>query len=67
MTRKFQSTLEKVEKLGVTSAIDSPLEDESLYKEDVSYALFTSIMKPKICPDVVTDIRDASGMKQALR
>ena len=34
-----KTTLEEVEELKVTSAINSPLEDASLQKESVSYAL----------------------------
>jgi len=59
---KIETTLEKVEKLKLTSAIQSPLDDEVLYKDNVSYALlhFNSDNADHM-PDVVDDIRDVVG------
>lgn len=58
---KISSTIEDIEKLELTSAIDSPLEDESLYKEDVSYALLHFGEENDNMSDVVTDIREIIG------
>ncbi|WP_438313424.1 MMPL family transporter [Sporosarcina sp. FA9] len=55
------NTLNNVEKLGVTSSISSPLDDKTLYKEDVSYAMLHFNNEEKNMSDVVTDIRAAVG------
>ena len=64
---KISSTIEKIEKLDMTSAIDSPLDDGSLYKEDVSYALLHFGNETDNMSDVVTDIRDVIGDEPELR
>ena len=58
---KISSTLEKVEKLGITSEISSPLDDASLYTDDVSYAMLHFDNETENMSDVVTAIRDAVG------
>ena len=58
---KIASTIEKVDKLKRTSAIDSPLDDEILYSDDVSYALLHFNENMDEMDDVVTAIRDVIG------
>lgn len=58
---KIETTLEKIEKLNLTSDIHSPLVDESLYKKRISYALLHFGNETKQMSDVVTTIRDAIG------
>jgi len=58
---KIEATLNKVAKLELTSEINSPLDDKSLYKENVSYAMLHFDSKADNMPDIVTDIRDAVG------
>ena len=58
---KINTTLEKIEKLGITSEIVSPLDDETLYKENVSYAMLHFDNETDNMSDIVTDIRDAVG------
>jgi len=57
----ISTTLDNIEKLGVTSSITSPLVDKTLYKEDVSYAMLHFDNEEKNMSDVVTDIRAAIG------
>ncbi|MCZ2259328.1 MMPL family transporter [Sporosarcina sp. G11-34] len=64
--KKIESTLKKVEKLDVTSGITSPLEDSTLYKEDVSYALLHFDNEADNMPEIVTDIRDAVGEEKGI-
>lgn len=58
---KIGTTLEKVEELDVTSDIQSPLDDATLYKNDISYALLHFDHEADNMPQIVTDIRDAIG------
>lgn len=53
----IQQTLEKVESLQLTSGIDSPLDDASLQKDDVAYALLHFDHEADNMPQAVTDIR----------
>ncbi|MFD1927605.1 MMPL family transporter [Sporosarcina siberiensis] len=57
----ISTTLENVEKLGVTLSISSPLDDQTLYKEDVSYAMLHFDNEAESMSDVVTDIRSVIG------
>ncbi|MHA6259910.1 MMPL family transporter [Sporosarcina sp. CAU 1771] len=58
---KITSALEKVEKLDVASEIVSPLDDNSLYKKDISYALLHFDDNAEHMPDIVADIRETIG------
>lgn len=53
----IQQTLEKVAALDLTSTIDSPLEDDTLQKDDVAYALLHFDHEADNMPQAVTDIR----------
>lgn len=53
----IQQTLEKVESLQLTSEIDSPLDNASLQKDDVAYALLHFDHEADNMPQAVTDIR----------
>ncbi|MBB4825148.1 RND superfamily putative drug exporter [Sporosarcina luteola] len=55
------STLANVETLGLVSEIDSPLDHEKQYSQDVSYALLHFSEPEKDRADVVTSIREAIG------
>src|SRR6185437_11264401 len=63
---KITSTLDKVEKLKVTSDIASPLDNEAQYKEGVSYALLHFDNGAENMSDVVTTIRDAIGDEKGI-
>lgn len=63
---KIETTLERVEELNVTSEIVSPLDDKSLYKDNVSYALLHFDGNTEHMPNVVTDIRDAVGDEKGI-
>lgn len=53
----IKQTLEEIESLQLTSAIDSPLEDQSLQKEDVAYAMLHFDHETDHMSQIVTDIR----------
>ncbi|WP_318617807.1 MMPL family transporter [Sporosarcina sp. YIM B06819] len=63
---KIQSTLHAIERLDVTSAIDSPLDNGIQYKEGVSYALLHFNNHTENMSDIVTDIRDAIGDEKGI-
>ncbi|GEN83369.1 membrane protein [Sporosarcina luteola] len=60
------STLAKIEKLGLTSEIVSPLDHEEQYTKDVSYALLHFEENGKDMSEVVSDIRDAIGDEKGI-
>ncbi len=58
---QITSTLDKIEKLGITSEIESPLDNGDQYKTGASYALLHFDNEEKNMSDVVTMIRDTVG------
>ncbi len=63
---KIKSTLTKVEKINVTSEIVSPLDNDTQYKEGVSYALLHFDNHTENMSDIVTDIRDTIGDEKGI-
>ena len=63
---KIESTLIKVDKLKVTSEIVSPLDNDTQYKEGVSYALLHFDNQDKDMSAIVTDIREAVGNEKGI-
>lgn len=63
---KITSTIDQVDKLKLASEIVSPFDDESLYSEDVSYALLHFNDDMEKMPDVVGEIRDAIGEEKGI-
>ncbi|MBY0123343.1 MMPL family transporter [Bacillus sp. S/N-304-OC-R1] len=63
---KIKDTIEEIKKLDVASKIVSPLEDPSLYKDDVSYALLQFNDEDEDTSQVVTDIRNAVGDEKGI-
>lgn len=63
---KIEETLKKVDKLKVTSQITSPLEDSSLYKKHLSYAVLQFDDKELDMSEIVTDIRDVIGGEKGI-
>ena len=61
---KIESTLNKVDKLNVTSEIVSPLDKTHNTKKAFLMHFFILIMKTENMSAIVTDIRDAVGMKK---
>ena len=61
-----KTTLEEVEELKVTSAINSPLEDASLQKESVSYALLHFNNDADNMPEIVDEIRETIGNEKGI-
>ena len=61
-----KTTLEEVEELKVTSAINSPLEDASLQKESVSYALLHFNDDADNMPEIVDEIRETIGNEKGI-
>lgn len=59
--KDIEATLKKVEKLKLTSAIDSPLDDVALQKEKVAYALLHFDSDADNMPEVVDEIREVIG------
>lgn len=57
--KQIAKTMEKVADLDVVSSIVSPLEDNSLYSKDLSYALLQFEDKEDDMPEIVTSIREA--------
>lgn len=58
---QIEASLEDVAELELTSAIDSPLDDQSLYEEDLAYAQLHFDEDADDMDDVVTAIRDATN------
>src|SRR5690625_4680702 len=56
---QIEASLEEVADLELTSAIDSPLDDQSLYEEDLAYAQLHFDEDADDMDEVVTAIRDA--------
>ncbi len=63
---KIAETITKVEDLKVTSEIASPLEDESLYKKNLSYALLHFDDENADMSKIVTQIRDTIGDEKGI-
>ncbi|WP_203248217.1 MMPL family transporter [Sporosarcina beigongshangi] len=63
---KIQSTLHNIEKLNLTSAIASPLDDDTQYTEDVSYALLHFDNQAENKADSVTAIRKEIGDEKGI-
>ena len=63
---KISATIEDVRKLELATSIDSPLDDDSLYKDDVSYALLHFGSDMDDMSDVVTEIRDVIGEEDGM-
>ncbi|WP_342506878.1 MMPL family transporter [Sporosarcina sp. FSL K6-2383] len=63
---KIQTTLQNIEKLNLTSAIASPLDDDTQYTEDVSYALLHFDNQAENKADSVTAIREAIGDEKGI-
>ena len=63
---KLNQHLTNIEKLEVTSEIVSPLDNDTQYKKDVSYALLHFDNETKNMSDIVTDIRDAIGDEKGI-
>jgi len=63
---KIAETITKIEDLQVTSDITSPLEDASLYKNNLSYALLHFDDENADMSKIVTDIRDAIGDEKGI-
>lgn len=59
--KDIEATLKKVEKLKLTSAIDSPLDDAKLQKEKIAYALLHFGSDAENMPEVVDEIREVIG------
>lgn len=64
--KKIKETLNKIEEMDVTSQIVSPLEDSSLYKNDLSYALLHFDDEDADMSEIVTDIRDTIGDEKGI-
>lgn len=63
---KISSTLEKVDKLGLTSEIVSPLDEKDQYTDSVSYAMLHFDNTDRDMSVVVTDIRDKIGDEKGI-
>ena len=63
---KIKSTLDKIDKLNVTSEIASPLQNDNQYKDGVSYALLHFDNEAEDMSTIVTDIRDAVGNEKGI-
>lgn len=63
---KIEATLLAIEKLKLASSIESPLENETLYSEDVAYAMLHFDSDADHMSDAVTDIRDAIGGEKGI-
>ena len=63
---KIQSTLHNIEKLNLTSAIASPLDEATQYTEGVAYALLHFDNQAENKADIVTAIRDAIGGEKGI-
>ncbi|MDW0114273.1 MMPL family transporter [Sporosarcina saromensis] len=63
---KVATTLEDIEKLGLTSEIVSPLEQEEQYTDTVSYAMLHFDNTDRDMAKVVTEMRDAIGEQKGV-
>lgn len=63
---KIEGTLKEIAALKVTSDITSPLEDSSLYKSDLSYALLHFDDEQADMSKIVTDIRETIGEEKGI-
>ncbi|MBD7983843.1 MMPL family transporter [Sporosarcina sp. Sa2YVA2] len=63
---KISSTLEKVDKLGLTSEIVSPLDEKEQYTDSVSYAMLHFDNTDRDMSVVVTDIRNKIGDEKGI-
>lgn len=63
---KVATTLEDIEKLGLTSEIVSPLEQEEQYTDTVSYAMLHFDNTERDMAKVVTEMRDAIGEQKGI-
>lgn len=63
---KVASTLEDIEKLGLTSEIVSPLEQKEQYTDTVSYAMLHFDNTERDMAKVVTEMRDAIGEQKGV-
>ena len=63
---KIQSTLHNIEKLNVTSAISSPLDEDNQYTKGVAYALLHFDNQAENKSDIVTAIRDVIGDEKGI-
>ncbi|MEH7522897.1 MMPL family transporter [Bacillus sp. JJ1503] len=64
--KKIDAMVKKVEELGVASTIASPLEDPSLYKDQLAYAILQFDDKDLDMTQVVTDIRETIGDEEGI-
>ncbi|MEZ7173438.1 MMPL family transporter [Sporosarcina sp. OR05] len=63
---KVATTLEDIEKLGLTSEIVSPLEQEEQYTDTVSYAMLHFDNTDRDMAKVVTEMRDTIGEQKGV-
>lgn len=63
---KIEKTLENIENLKLTSEIVSPLEDEALKKEQVSYAMLHFDNEAENMSQIVSDVRNAIGDQKGI-
>ncbi|WP_066297315.1 MMPL family transporter [Bacillus sp. FJAT-29937] len=64
--KKIEAMVKKVEELGVASTITSPLEDPTLYKNHIAYAILQFDDKDLDMAQVVTDIRETIGDEEGI-
>ncbi|MEH7343189.1 MMPL family transporter [Bacillus sp. JJ1532] len=64
--KKIEDMVKKVEELGVASTITSPLEDPTLYKDQLAYAILQFDDKDLDMTQVVTDIRETIGDEEGI-
>ena len=62
----IQTTIHNIEKLNLTSAIDSPLDEDTQYTKDVAYAMLHFDNQAENKADIVTAIRDAIGSEKGI-
>ncbi|AOV06593.1 MMPL family transporter [Sporosarcina ureilytica] len=63
---KIETTLKQIEKLKLTSTIESPLEDDSLQSGNVAYAMLHFDGDAENMSEVVTDIRKVIGDEKGI-
>ncbi|MDS9472089.1 MMPL family transporter [Sporosarcina pasteurii] len=64
--KKIETTIDKIEKLKLTSSIESPLNDDALQSGNVAYAMLHFDGDADNMPEVVTDIREAIGDEKGI-
>lgn len=64
---EIENTLNRIEKLKLTSAIESPLENTYFKSGEIAYAMLHFDDEVNHMPQGVTDIREAIGEKEANR